>query len=203
MRAKRFIAAILILALTISMVGCGSSKQDAKDPVYVVSLMLYGTSVNETASSDLIAELNSQFPEIAAKGDGIGSYIYEDGTDASAVEANMSKMGLLMNANKVGLVISNHTGMGSFCANDAFKPVGEIFTQEELDSISYPTVTYQKKNVKGEPVGDPVVYGWDISGSETLKALLGDETVEIGLIAKYPQQTYAKKVLLHLLTQVE
>ena len=201
MKAKQFIA--VILALTLLMVGCGGGGTETKDPVYVVSILMYGTSVDATANTGLITKLNTQFPEMAAKVDGIGSYVFENGTDASAIEANMSKIVLLMNANKIGLVVSNQTGMGSLCANDAFKPVSEIFSQEELTSISYPTLTYQKKNAKGEAVGDPIVYGWDISGSQTLKALLGDDSVEIGLIAKYPQQTYAKQVLLYLLTQVD
>lgn len=199
MKAKLLVLSFLLLA--VMLVGCGGGSSAVTEPSYIVNILVYGTTTDTAAVDTFSANLNTAFPELAKKVDGIGCTQYANGTSPDGITANMNKISMDMTAKKLCIIIADKAGMQRLVASDVFKPISEVFTAEELATITYQTLKYQKTDADGNAVGDPVEFGWDVSGSAVLKGLIGDDSVGIGMVAEAPQQGYTKQVLLHLLTQ--
>lgn len=199
MKAKLLVLSFLLLVGML--VGCGGTTASA-EPSYFVNILVYGTTVDPTAADTFSADLNTAFPDLAQKADGIGCTQYSNGQSPEGITANMDKIAINMSAQELSIIIADQGGMNRLAASSAFTPISEVFTAEELATIPYSTLKYQKVAADGSLEGDPVEYGWDVSESAALKSMLvDDKALGIGLVAKGRQTGYSKDILLHILTQ--
>ena len=196
--------------LSVFPFGC-SSKSSKATPFQIVFCSLY---VNENAVSEYGAFLQNKMPELIIEGKApvfTPMIMGEVKNDIEAGIINDPMMGMggiikmttMVSTNEIDLMISDMENAARQARGDMFKPLEEVFTDDEISALKDRLLSFEILNVEGyepTPTGEKTpVCGINITGNENMKKIFGDQEVGIFILANAKNLELAKDVIRSLL----
>lgn len=126
------------------------------------------------------------------------------GTDPMMTMGGMMKFTAMIASGEVDVVVSDMENASRNAQSGAFMPLDEVFTAEELAAITAEQLSFDMLEYDGEvgvPTGEKTpACGFDVSGSEALAAIFGDQQLGVFIAEGTKDVELAKQVVLSMLS---
>ena len=192
-------AAALLTAAIIPaamFTGCSgeSKEQGSGGPYLVVSSSL----VNEEKAKELVSSLNGALSDVEIELNAIS--VGDTSKDPTSAMAGIMKLTMVMAGQEADVLIADYDSARRNAGSEAFYPLTELFTEEELSPYADKLISFELTDDQGSPTGEKVENcGIDVSDNAELTAICpGAESVGVYIISNAPNLEAAKDIFRQL-----
>ncbi len=197
---------ILLVTLTLVtamlMSGCSAPQNKIETSLHVVVTAKYVSDANVEAFAKSIQEALPSYNNETKQFSFIGLSIGDGESDPMVTMGALTKFTGMMASNEVELLISDTDNASRNASNgDAFIPLSELFTEQEIASFTRETITLPMKDNDGNETGERTApCGVDISDLPGVTQMMGADASAY-IVANTKNLDAAKALFLHLATQ--
>ncbi len=195
MKSKAKKTAVLLAAAMIPtaiFTGCSGNNEEegSGGPYLVVSSSL----VNEEKAKELVSTLNESLPGVEIQLNAIS--VGDTSKDPTSAMAGIMKLTMVMAGQEADVLIADYDSAWRNAGSEAFYPLTELFSEEELNPYLDKIVSFELTDDQGNPTGEKVENcGIDVSDNAELTAICpGADSVGVYIISNSPNLDTAKEI---------
>lgn len=196
---RRSLCLVLVLALCLSLMGCGGSPKE--DPAEVFDVVLWGPYIDEETVRPQVEALLSEIPEL--QGQQIQVTIVSTGSpdklDATAYAANAMRLTAMVSCGEVDVAIMSTDSAERAARGSLFIPLSDLFSESELAEYGGRLLDYTEEDVTGQDEGTRTpLCGIDVSQSEYWSSLLPQDGYGVYAVTDIGENGMTKAVVRYL-----
>lgn len=195
-RMKPGLCLLLVLALSLSLMGCSSSGKE--DQAEVFDVVLWGPYIDEDTVRPQVEAMLAEIPELQDQQVQVTivSTGSPDKLDATAYAATAMKLTAMASCGEVDVAVMATDSAERAARGNLFIPLSELFSEAELAEYGSRLLDYTEEDVTGKDEGTRTpLCGIDVSQSEYWSSLLPQDGYGVYAVTDIGESGMTKAVV--------